>query len=87
VIPDGLYRGNDSPTPTFGVRVTLVTRAATPDDVGYLVGEVGVREFEEFKGFQSALAHLDPREMPGSKPCSCRSRLSCSAVGIEPGRR
>ena len=23
VIPGGLYRGNDSPTPTFGVRATL----------------------------------------------------------------
>ena len=27
MIPGGLYRGNDSPTPTFGVRATLVTTA------------------------------------------------------------
>jgi uncharacterized protein len=63
VIPGGLYRGNDNPTPTFGVRATLVTTAATPDDVVYLVVKSVFDNFEEFKRFHPALANLDRQEM------------------------
>jgi hypothetical protein len=63
VIPGGLYRGNDDPTPTFGVRATLVTTAATPDDVVYLVVKSVFENFEDFKRLHPALAHLDRREM------------------------
>jgi uncharacterized protein len=63
VIPGGLYRGNDSPTPTFGVRATLVTTAATPDDVVYLVVKSVIENFEEFKRLHPALGQLDRREM------------------------
>ena len=62
-IPGGLYRGNDSPTPTFGVRATLVTTAGTPDDVVYLVVKSVFENLEEFKRLHPALAHLDRREM------------------------
>jgi TRAP transporter TAXI family solute receptor len=62
-IPGGLYRGNDSPTPTFGVRATLVTTAETPDDEVYLVVKPVFENFEEFKSLHPALAHLDRREM------------------------
>ena len=62
-IPGGLYRGNDSPTPTFGVRATLVTTAETPDDVVYLVVKSVFENFEEFKRLHPALAHLDRQEM------------------------
>jgi hypothetical protein len=48
-IPGGLYLGNDSPTPTFGVRATLVATAETPDDVVYLVVKSVFENFEEFK--------------------------------------
>ena len=63
VIPGGLYRGNDSPTPTFGVRATLVTTAETPDDEVYLVVKSVFENFEEFKRLHPALAQLDRREM------------------------
>jgi uncharacterized protein len=63
VIPGGLYHGNDDPTPTFGVRATLVTAAATPDDVVYLVVKSVFENFEDFKGLDPALGHLDRREM------------------------
>jgi uncharacterized protein len=62
-IPGGLYRGNDGPTRTFGVRATLVTTAATPDDVVYLVVKSVFENFEEFKSLHTALAQLDRREM------------------------
>ena len=63
VIPGGLYSGNDDPTPTFGVRATLVTTAATPDDVVYLVVKSVFENFEDFKRLHPALAHLDRGEM------------------------
>ena len=63
VIPGGLYHGNDSPTPTFGVRATLVTTAATPDDVVYLMVKSVFENFEEFKRLHPALGQLDRREM------------------------
>jgi TRAP transporter TAXI family solute receptor len=63
VIPGGLYRGNDSPTPTFGVRATLVTTAATPDDVVYSLVKSVFENFEEFKRLHPALAQLDQGEM------------------------
>jgi uncharacterized protein len=63
VIPGGLYRGNDSPTPTFGVRATLVTTATTPDDVVYLMVKSVFENFEEFKRLHPALAQLDQGEM------------------------
>jgi uncharacterized protein len=63
VILGGFYRGNDSPTPTFGVRATLVTTATTPDDVVYLVVKSVFENFEEFKRLHPALGQLDRREM------------------------
>jgi TRAP transporter TAXI family solute receptor len=63
MIPGGLYRGNDSATPTFGVRATLVTTAATPDDLVYLVVKSVFENFEQFKSLHPALANLDRREM------------------------
>ncbi len=63
MIPGGLYRGNDGPTPTFGVRATLVTTATTPDDVVYLMVKSVFENFEEFKKIHPALAHLDRQEM------------------------
>jgi TRAP transporter TAXI family solute receptor len=63
VIPSGLYRGNDSPTPTFGVRATLVTTATTPNDVVYLMVKSVFENFEEFKRLHPALAQLDQGEM------------------------
>jgi TRAP transporter TAXI family solute receptor len=62
-IPGGLYRGNDRPTPTFGVRATVITTAEMPDDVVYLVVKSVFENFEEFKSLHVALAQLDPREM------------------------
>jgi uncharacterized protein len=62
-IPGGLYHGADSPTPTFGVRATMVTTAETPDDVVYLMVKSVFENLEEFKGLHPALANLDRREM------------------------
>jgi uncharacterized protein len=62
-IPGGVYRGNDRPIPTLGVRATLVTSADTPDDLVYLVVKSVFENLGEFKGLHPALANLDPQEM------------------------
>jgi TRAP transporter TAXI family solute receptor len=62
-IPGGIYRGNDRPTPTFGVRATLVTTAGTPDEVVYLVVKSVFENIDEFRSLHPALAQLDRREM------------------------
>ena len=90
-IPGGLYRGNDGPTPTFGVRATLVTTAAMPDDQVYLVVKSVFENLEELKGHHPALANLDRREMaraaltaplhPGRRALLPRSRADVSEVG------
>jgi TRAP-type uncharacterized transport system substrate-binding protein len=45
------------------VRATLVTTAATPDDVVYLVVNSVFENFEEFKGLHPTAVRLDRREM------------------------
>ena len=45
------------------MRATLVAAAATPDDVVYLVVKSVFENFEDFKGLDPALGHLDRREM------------------------
>ena len=63
VIPGGLYYGNDGPTPTFGVRATLVTTAEMPDELVYLVVKSVFENLDAFQDLHPALAHLDRREM------------------------
>jgi uncharacterized protein len=75
-----MYRGNDSPTPTFGVRATLVTTAATPDDLVYLVVKSVFENLEEFKGLRPALAHLDRREMARAALTHCIRVLSATTA-------
>jgi uncharacterized protein len=63
VIPGGFYRGAPADTPTFGVRATLVTSAATPDDVVYKLVKDVFEGFDRFKALHPALGQLDKREM------------------------
>ncbi|MDO5289440.1 MAG: TAXI family TRAP transporter solute-binding subunit [Pseudomonadota bacterium] len=62
-IPAGLYRGNDQPTPTYGVLATFVTSAKAPDEQVYTLVKAVFDNFEEFKKLHPALANLDPQHM------------------------
>ena len=84
MIPGDLYRGNDSATPTFGVRATLVTTADTPDDLVYFVVKSVFENLEEFKGLHPALANLDRREMARAA-LSAPSIRAPSATTAKPG--
>ncbi|MBW7851851.1 MAG: TAXI family TRAP transporter solute-binding subunit [Rhodospirillales bacterium] len=63
VIPGGMYRGNEQPTKTFGVRATFVSSAKVPDDVVYSITKAVFDNIERFKKQHPAFAALDPKEM------------------------
>ncbi len=62
-IPGGLYKGNEQPTPTYGVLATFVTSAKAPDDQVYTLVKAVFDNFDEFKKLHPALAHLKPENM------------------------
>lgn len=62
-IPGGLYRGNDQPTPTYGVLATFVTSAKAPDEQVYTLVKAVFDNFDEFKKLHPAFANLDPKNM------------------------
>ena len=63
VIPGGFYRGTDTDTETFGVRATLVTSSAMPDEEVYEVVQSVFENFDHFKKLHSALARLNKQDM------------------------
>lgn len=62
-IPGGMYANNPEPTKTFGVMATLVSAAAVPADVVYLMVKAVFEDFDEFKLLHPAFANLKPEEM------------------------
>ena len=62
-IPGGLYRGNPDPTPTFGVRATLVAAPGLSDDTGYTIVRAIFDDFEMLRGLDPTLSDLDPQAM------------------------
>ncbi|HMN92968.1 MAG TPA: TAXI family TRAP transporter solute-binding subunit [Hydrogenophaga sp.] len=62
-IPGGMYRGNDQPTPTYGVVATLVTSAKVPDEQVYTLVKAVFDNFDQFKRLHPALAELNPENM------------------------
>ncbi len=62
-IPGGLYPGQDEDVPTWGVRATLVTSTAVPEDVVYNLVKAVFDNFDAFKKLHPAFAHLTEKEM------------------------
>ncbi len=62
-IPGGMYRGNPKDIHTFGVGATFVSSTKVPDEVIYQVVKAVFDNFEAFKNFHPAFAHLKPEEM------------------------
>ena len=62
-IPGGMYRGNDSDTQTFGVGATFVSSTNTSDDAIYSVVKSVFENFDSFKKFHPAFAHLEKEQM------------------------
>jgi TRAP transporter TAXI family solute receptor len=62
-IPGGTYWGNPDDVETFGVRATLVTSAAVPDEVVYQLTKAVFENFDDFKKLHPAFATLDKKEI------------------------
>ncbi len=64
VIPAGTYRGTPAAVRTFAVSATLVTSAATGEEVVHRVVEAVFANFERLRQLHPALAPLQPERMP-----------------------
>lgn len=62
-IPGGMYRGNDAPVNTFGVRATMVTSAKVPEETVYQTVKAVFDNFDRFKRLHPAFAELTEQEM------------------------
>ncbi len=57
-VPGGLYKGNDAPTPTFGVKAVLVTSDDVSANAVYTVVKAILENFDEFKQLHPAYADI-----------------------------
>lgn len=57
-VPGGLYKGNDEPTPTFGVKAVLVTSDDVSVNAVYTVVKAILENFEEFKKLHPAYSNI-----------------------------
>ncbi len=57
-VPGRLYKGTESPQPTFGTVATIVVSAEMPDDVAYAITKAVFDNFDDFKKLHPALAGL-----------------------------
>lgn len=62
-IPGGMYRGNDEPVHTFGVRATMVTSAKVPEETVYQTVKAVFDNFDRFKRLHPAFADLNEQQM------------------------
>ena len=62
-IPGEMYRGNDEPVNTFGVRATMVTSAKVPEETVYQTVKAVFDNFDRFKRLHPAFADLNEQEM------------------------
>jgi len=63
IIPGGLYRGNPDAARSFGVRATLVTRAALSPEVVYRVAKSVFDRLDDLRRQHPALADLTANQM------------------------
>ncbi len=63
VIPGGMYRGNNSNIPTFGVKATLVTTAEESETAVYEMVKSVFEHFNDFKTLHFVFATLDKDRM------------------------
>lgn len=63
VIPGNMYKGNDKPTRTFGVKATFVSSADVDDELIYQTVKAVFERFDDFKTLHPVFSTLDPVKM------------------------
>jgi TRAP transporter TAXI family solute receptor len=62
-IPGGIYKGNDAPVRTFGVRATVVVAEDMDDDMAYAIVKAVFDNLDKFRRMYPAFAQLEPKRM------------------------
>lgn len=62
-IPGGIYKGNDEPVRTFGVRATVVVAEDMDDDMAYAIVKAVFDNLDKFRRMYPAFGLLDPKRM------------------------
>jgi hypothetical protein len=62
-IPGGIYKGNNAPVRTFGVRATIVVAEDMDDDTAYAIVKAVFDNFDQFRLMYPALRALDRNRM------------------------
>jgi TRAP transporter TAXI family solute receptor len=57
-VPGGIYKGNENPTPTFGVKAVLVTSDDVSTNAVYTVVKAILENFEDFKKLHPAYSNI-----------------------------
>lgn len=67
VVPAGMYKGNDTDVPTFGMKATLVSSASVSDETVYELVKSIFDNFARFQGQHPAFVQLVAHEMATDK--------------------
>jgi len=94
-IPGGMYKGNDKPTKTFGVKATFVSSADVDNDLIYQTVKAVFDRFEDFKTLHPVFSTLQPEKMifdgtsaplhEGAKRYFAESGLLAKAEALQKG--
>ena len=57
-VPGKMYKGTDTPQPSFGVLATLVVNADMPDTTAYVITKAVFDNFDDFKKLHPAIANI-----------------------------
>ena len=62
-IPGGIYKGNNNPVPTFGVRATVIVDRDMDNDTAYAIVKAVFDNLDKFRRMYPAFGELDPKRM------------------------
>lgn len=62
-VPGGMYKGNDKPTPTFGVKAVLVTSDDVSEKAVYTVVKAILENFDTFKKLHPAYSNITKKSL------------------------
>jgi uncharacterized protein len=62
-VPGGIYKGNDEPTPTFGVKAVLVTSDDVSVNAVYTVVKAILENFDDFKKLHPAYSNITKKSL------------------------
>lgn len=62
-VPGKMYKGTDSPQPTFGVMATVVASADLPEQTAYVITKAVFDNFDDFRKLHPAVSNITKEQM------------------------